>query len=650
MSSNSLDSIRKEIDRLHDALEHKGINTRGTTDVYGRPFVLPVRSPATTPIASAQTALHRTLAQNLATLQRPKPLTPLPRPCAQVDEEHKATVFGMSIIAQGPKQPHLRAFWAATFGFFSCFFSVFAPAALIPYMKRSVAEGGIALSKIDIDNAGAVGLSSTIIMRIFTGALCDVFGARKTFVFLLLMACPGIIALIFIQDGAGLIAARFFIGIGLATFVTCQVWCSQMFNKSIVGVANATAGGWGNLGGGVTQLVMPAIMGGMLTATGNNVNLSWRVCFAIPLGMHIISAMFVITGRDLPDGNYAELEKKGVKAKSRGATTAKIGVSNVNAWILSITYGLCFGIELCMNNKVVPYFHRYYAMNPFISGVLGSCFGLMNIFARSWGGLLSDAMNARFGMRGRLWAMWVVQTLEGVACICMGLVTLNYPNPDDYTTKVEGTWSSGGRAAELYTFNHSAAMVGKCGSKEIATPTHGWTDFGTADAAYTEMPATLGDAFIMIKDPWDECIHNAAPLGLTMLVMICFSLCVQMAEGLHFGVVPYVSRPALGIVSGMVGAGGNFGGVMGTKFIVSALAPLDDGFINLGIVIITMSLVMFGLYFPEHGGMLFKPGALGSYDPQLIKPPADLKGADQLNYGKTTSSSTTTNSTSKATV
>ena len=41
-----------------------------------------------------------------------------------------------------------------------------------------------------------------------------------------------------------------------ATFVTNQFWCSLMFAPHVVGAANATATGWGNLGGGVTQIFM----------------------------------------------------------------------------------------------------------------------------------------------------------------------------------------------------------------------------------------------------------------------------------------------------------------------------------------------------------------------------------------------------------
>ena len=51
-------------------------------------------------------------------------------------------------------------------------------------------------------------------------------------------------------------------------------------------------------------------------------------------------------------------------------------------------------------------------------------------------------------------------------------------------------------------------------------------------------------------------------IGPAIVVLILFSLGVQMAEGCTYGVVPYVCPEATGAVSGIVGAGGNFGAVM----------------------------------------------------------------------------------------
>ena len=84
-------------------------------------------------------------------------------------------------------------------------------------------------------------------------------GPRKCRACLLLVSSPAILGMMFVQEATAWIACRMIIGVGLATFVTSQVWCSQMFNKSIVGFANATSAGWGNLGGGVTNLTRPLI-------------------------------------------------------------------------------------------------------------------------------------------------------------------------------------------------------------------------------------------------------------------------------------------------------------------------------------------------------------------------------------------------------
>ena len=51
-------------------------------------------------------------------------------------------------------------------------------------------------------------------------------------------------------------------------------------------------------------------------------------------------------------------------------------------------------------------------------------------------------------------------------------------------------------------------------------------------------------------------------LGAAIAVLILFSLGVQMAEGTSYGIVPYIVPEATGAVSGVVGAGGNFGAVM----------------------------------------------------------------------------------------
>jgi NNP family nitrate/nitrite transporter-like MFS transporter len=392
--NGKIETLEREIAALHKSLEARGVNSTGVTDIYGRRFPVPV------------------------------------------DSEHKATQLFSTLfkgILPNAPQPHMYAFWVSAFGFFCTFFSVFAPAALMPYIRRAPEDGGIGLSPIDIADSDSAAVGGTIVMRVIAGPLCDMIGARRTFFLLLWLGVPGIVIFAVAQNAAGLIAARLLIGLSLATFVTCQVWCSQMFTRAVVGTANATAGGWGNLGGGVTQLVMPYVMLGFMQATGTDgpgINTAWRLCMVVPAALHVISSVLVIMGRDLPDGNYKELETSGAKQKAQGGKAVLIGFSNVNAWILTITYGFCFGVELTMNNKAVLYFYRYYGVSPQIAGVLGSCFGLMNLFARSWGGMLSDLMNSKFGMRGRIWAMWIFQSLNGLMCLVMGLVTINMPSPD----------------------------------------------------------------------------------------------------------------------------------------------------------------------------------------------------------------------------
>ena len=315
-----------------------------------------------------------------------------------------------------------------------------------------------------------------------------------------------------------------------------------------------------------------------------------------------------------------------------------------------------------MNNVAARYFYQYHGLSPSVSGLCASCWGLMNLICRSMGGWLSDWANNKAGMRGRLWACWAVQTIEGVFCIILGLVTVNMDAPHSS--------SVGGQTIDAFAFlpydpvrakfnmaqGWTNLNTGKCANVTtnvgyktisacqtlIAKLDDNWRscldlDNDAVSILRTTAPPTAGGAptGVMVNSVTGEdfnCVCNSNTVGQVMLMVVFFSLCVQMAEGLHYGIVPYVSRPALGVVSGMVGAGGNLGAVISGRSFFSGWARTDMGIIYMGILIIVITALIPLIYFPEHGGMFFKAGGCGSYNPQIIKPPADYRGSDSMDY------------------
>lgn len=195
-----------------------------------------------------------------------------------------------------------------------------------------------------------------------------------------------------------------------------------MFSSSVVGVANGFAAGWANVGSGVTQLVMPLIY--TLIKDDFNVpsSTAWRVAFIVPAMFQTATALLVlIYGQDLPDGNYKR-HRNPQKKRENFLQVLFHGLKNYRGWILGLLYGYSFGVELTTDNIIAEYFYYRFNLNIEMAGAIAACFGLTNCFSRPAGGMVSDVMAKRFGMRGRLWGMWVVQTVAGLLCILLGRV------------------------------------------------------------------------------------------------------------------------------------------------------------------------------------------------------------------------------------
>jgi NNP family nitrate/nitrite transporter-like MFS transporter len=204
---------------------------------------------------------------------------------------------------------------------------------------------------------------------------------------------------------------RVLIGLVGASFVITQYHTSAMFAPSVVGTANATTAGWGNLGGGVTQMVMPVIVVG-LVGLGIAQGTAWRYAMIVPGALMILmSFAYLRFTQDSPESKDA----KAVTGKSKGSLLE--AARDARVWALFVGYGACFGVELTIHNIAASYFHDRFQLGLKEAGMLAGSFGVLAIFARSLGGYLGDRAGRRFGLDGRGRMLTAMLFAEGIGLI-----------------------------------------------------------------------------------------------------------------------------------------------------------------------------------------------------------------------------------------
>jgi MFS transporter, NNP family, nitrate/nitrite transporter len=390
----------------------------------------------------------------------------------------------------------MRTFHITWLMFFVCFFGWFGLAPLMPTIRAE-----LHLTKAQVGNCIIASVSATIIARLFIGKLCDTWGPRKTAVRLLLIGSLPVFLVGLADSYTTFLLFRLAIGIIGASFVITQFHTSMMFAPKLKGTANAVTGGWGNLGGGVTNMVMPLIFAAIV-GFGYTKAEAWRYAMIVPgIMMLIISFLYWKYTKDTPNGNYDEV---GYNAQKSSKTDWSV-LADWRIWALTLGYAMCFGMELTFDNVASLHFVDSFHLSQSTAGFWAGIFGSMNLFARALGGIVSDKIGGKFGMRGKGLLLAGMLFLEGVG---------------------------------LLLFAHADSLM------------------------------------------------------VAIVTMLTFALFLKMSNGATYGIVPFVNTKNVGLVSGIVGAGGNFGGMMFGFLFKSNSVTYVQAFTYIGFIVIAISVVI----------------------------------------------------------
>jgi NNP family nitrate/nitrite transporter-like MFS transporter len=321
---------------------------------------------------------------------------------------NKATSIRLGDFTSAP----MRAFHMAWIAFFLCFFSWFGVAPLMPVIRQE-----LHLTKAQTGNSIIASVALAVFGRLLMGWLCDKIGPRKAYSWLLIVGSLPVMAIGLSHDYTSFLIFRLAIGMIGSSFVVTQYHTSIMFAPNVVGTANGAAAGWGNLGGGVTQMTMLLLFTAFVSL-GAGAWWGWRMAMFVPgAAMGLFGVAYYFLTQDAPDGNFPELRAKGELTPSRRGGGFLEAAKDPRVWALFLIYGSCFGIELTIDNIAALYFTDYFHLALTTAGFVAASFGMMNLFARALGGILSDRFYRNWGLRGRVALLGCTLLGEGLGLI-----------------------------------------------------------------------------------------------------------------------------------------------------------------------------------------------------------------------------------------
>ncbi|KAH8786813.1 major facilitator superfamily domain-containing protein [Hyaloscypha sp. PMI_1271] len=421
-----------------------------------------------------------------------------------------------SIPVLNPVDKYGRTFFFSWLGFMIAFLSWYA----FPPLLTLTIKKDLHMSQNEYANSNIMSLTGTLVIRLIAGPLCDRFGPRLVFAGCLLAgAIPTALAGL-VKTPTGIIVLRFFIGVLGASFVPCQVWSTAFFDKNVVGTANGLAGGWGNAGGGITYFVMPAIFDSLVRNQHLTAHVAWRVSFIVPfIIITAVGLAILFLGEDTPTGSWATRHHVGDPITAPTSSTNSVKDSSPLEKSEKDT-------EANTSVSLVDTAEGEVIVAPTLKEGLSVFFSLQTLalaapYACSFGGEL--AINSILGAYYVKNFPKLGQTGAGRWAAMFGLLNVVFR-------------PLGGVVSDLI-FKYTGSIWGK----------KGWLVFCGVVTGCFEVAIGLTNS------------HQEK----TMFGLIAgLAVFMDASNGANFAVVPHVHPFANGILSGIVGAAGNLGGII----------------------------------------------------------------------------------------
>jgi NNP family nitrate/nitrite transporter-like MFS transporter len=456
-------------------------------------------------------------------------------------------------------RPHMRAMHASWICFFASYFVQFSMAPLLPQLQRS-----LNLSKRDIWWTNVWMMVGGIPMRFLLGPLCDTYGPRVVMVWMVaLCAIPCALSGLLVVNLSTLLMVRFVMG-AMDAFVPCQCWITSHFVREVGGTIMAIAGGLGASGSAFTQIIVGFLFVLCTEWTGGNQDLAWRLTLLFPAAVAgIIATLSYYYTDDGPLGNFVTVQKAGLMMQRSSAVDSfRSGATNVNAWLLSLQFAGSCGVDVTMCNGCAIYFHDRFHQPIAAAGAIAFLYGISAIYARGVGGYVSDRLGDHFSLKGRLWGQLGCMIVQGCLTIWFARTASLYPS--------------------MILMVLMSILIQVRFSRNQSSVAH-------------EKQKPIRSDLTLRVSPYLQ--------SVCVYMTIIFYILSKMSMGTCFGLVAYVDSVNTGSVAGIVGAGGNIGGViLGLLFMSHdyELAMEYMGWFTIGMALVTPLIVVKG-----YKGILF---------------------------------------------